>query len=349
MIIALASSKLTRYSTITMATCEPKRCNAYSDDLRWRMIYQRCALGLTYETIATSLCVDKATVSRTVDLFERTGGVMKKAYDGVNLPRKLTDTVQFIILHLVLERPGILLREIQAEIKYLAGQELAASTICRFLHRQGFSRQKMQLIAFQRDEALRLTYATEVSIYKADMFIFLDETGTDRRNAIRKYAYSLRGKPARSHKLLVRGERVSAIALMSCSGILDCRLVHGAVDGDTFYSFIQGSVLPHLMPFDGNNPHSVVVMDNASIHHVDGIVSMIQEVGALVLFLPPYSPDYNPIEETFSKVKSTIKAHETEMEIGGMEIEDIVLAAFSSITQDDCYNWISNAGVYTMD
>ena len=51
---------------------------------------------------------------------------------------------------------------------------------------------------------------------------------------------------------------------------------------------------------------SIVVMDNASIHHVDGIVDMIQEVGAMVMFLPPYSPDFNPIEELFQMVwKST--------------------------------------------
>ncbi len=49
------------------------------------------------------------------------------------------------------------------------------------------------------------------------------------------------------------------------------------------------------MPFDGNNPNSVVILDNCSIHHVDGVVDMIHKVGALVHFLPPYSPDYNPI------------------------------------------------------
>jgi transposase len=55
-------------------------------------------------------------------------------------------------------------------------------------------------------------------------------------------------------------------------------------------------------------------MDNASIHHVDGIMDLITGVGALLIFLPPYSPDYNPIEEAFSKVKTLIKAYEEEME-----------------------------------
>ncbi len=111
-------------------------------------------------------------------------------------------------------------------------------------------------------------------------------------------------------------------------GVLDCTVVKGAV-GDVFYDFVQSNLLPHLMPFNGFNPLSVVVL--TSIHHVDGIQSMIEEVGALVLYLPPYSPDYNPIEEAFGNVKAITKAYEQEMGSRGM-----VLASFSHITPHDC-------------
>ena len=53
--------------------------------------------------------------------------------------------------------------------------------------------------------------------------------------------------------------------------------------------------------------HSVVIMDNTAIHHVDEVIKMIQGIGAMVLYLPPYSPDYNPIEEAFSKVKALVR------------------------------------------
>ena len=208
------------------------------------------------------------------------------------------------------------------------------------------SQKKKQIIAKQRDEELRSKFADEVSIYNADMFIFLDETGTDRRDALRRYSYSWRGKPAKVHKLLVRGQHMTAITLMSCTGILDCRIEYGTVDGDKFYDFVQKSLLPHLIPFNGTNPHSVVVLDNASIHHVEGIQRLIEEVGALVLYLPPYSPDYNPIEEAFSKVKAITKAYEAEMEVGEMEIEDILLASFSHITPEECRSWIADSGIY---
>ena len=96
-------------------------------------------------------------------------------------------------------------------------------------------------------------------------------------------------------------------------GVLECTMVSDSVNGDTFYAFLHSKLLPLLMPFDGKNPHSIVIMDNDSIHHVDGIMDLITGVGALLIFLPPYSPDYNPTEEAFSKVKTLIKAYE-EME-----------------------------------
>ena len=71
---------------------------------------------------------------------------------------------------------------------------------------------------------------------------------------------------------------------------------------------------------------------------------MIEQVGVIVHFLPPYSPDLNPIEEAFSKVKSELKHVEKTMDID--DIETLALAAFSSITQEDCLGWISHCKIY---
>jgi len=103
------------------------------------------------------------------------------------------------------------------------------------------------------------------------------------------------------------------------------------------------------MPFDGANPYSIVILDNASVHHVlDGITDMIQEVGALVMYLLPYSPDYNLIEELFFKLKS-IKSYERELQSQAMTMEDIVLSSFCHITAEDCCNWIANSGICIKD
>ena len=247
-----------------------------------------------------------------------------------------------MILHCVLRRPGIYLHEIVKELKRTLGVEVALSTVCIFLKKSGFTRQRLRVSAIQRDSFLRLKYISEVSLYDRDMMIFLDETGSDRRNSIKRYGYSIRGRPLISEKLLVCGKRISAIAFMSVNGMLDCKTVAGSVDGGTFYDFVQTSLLHHLMPFDGYNPHSVVILDNCSIHHMEETVRMIEEIGAIVHFLPPYSPDFNPIEEAFSKVKATLKLLDQEADMGE-DPQNLVLSAFTSITPEDCQSWIDHA------
>ena len=95
-----------------------------------------------------------------------------------------------------------------------------------FLHESGFTRQRLKHVALQQDAFLRELYVSDVSLFSTDMFVFVDETGADRRNVLCKYGYSLRNKPAVDHALLVRGERISAIACMSVSGILDVKTVN---------------------------------------------------------------------------------------------------------------------------
>ena len=96
----------------------------------------------------------------------------------------------------------------------------------------------------------------------------------------------------------------------------------------------------HLMK---KKTQSVVIMDNCIIHHGHE-VKMIREMGAVVHVLPPYSPDYAPVEEAFSKVKLQLKAMESEAEV--LDLEILLLAAFSSITPENCQQWIKNAGIY---
>ncbi len=202
----------------------------------------------------------------------------------------------------------------------------------------------MIIAAKQRSDVLRAEYLLDVSIYKGhpELFVFVDETGADRRDAMRKFAYSLRGKPATARKLMVRGHRVSAVVGISCSGILDFHTTLTTVDAEKFKHYVEDALVPFLQPFNGVNAHSVVVLDNASIHHVEDVVDTIQRTGALVQFLPPYSPDMNPIEHTFAQLKSVLKANEDNWE--DLETETMVIAALNTITAAECQSWISHCG-----
>ena len=90
------------------------------------------------------------------------------------------------------------------------------------------------------------------------------------------------------------------------------------------------------------------MLDNASILHVDEVVELLHSLGATVLFLPPYSPDYNPIEEAFSKVKFLIGDYEVDAEMQTMNMQEIILTVFSKITREDCQQWITHCGIYNM-
>ena len=138
--------------------------------------------------------------------------------------------------------------------------------------------------------------------------------GSHRRDQKRKFAYSLRGRTSTAKRFLFRGEHITAIAAMTCSKILEFWTVVEGVTADVFDKFMANALLQHLQPFNGVNPCSVMIMDNPMIHHAGDILKLAENMGLLIYYLPPYSPDLNPIEEAFSKVKSVLKA----MKIIGM-------------------------------
>ena len=177
--------------------------------------------------------------------FPNSGSVDKKRYSRSDSLQTLTPPLQLHVLHCVLMNPGIYLKEVQQDLYDTTAAEVSLSAICRFLQRVGFSRQKLKLVAKQRDEDLRAQFACDVAMYNPEMLIFLDETGSDKRNCLRKYGYSLRDRPAVSQKLLVCGRRVSVIAFMSVYGMLDMKVVEGNVDSDVYCDFVE-TVTPSL-------------------------------------------------------------------------------------------------------
>ena len=167
------------------------------------------------------------------------------------------------------------------------------------------------------------------------MIVWIDETGSDCRNSIRAYGHGLRGLTPVKHQLKVWGKRISAIGVMTTDGIKDVFVQEGPVNGDVFEYFVRTTLLPILMPYNSHNKHSVVVMDNVSIHHLETVQDMILGVGAIICFLPPYSPDLNPIEKVFSKVKTYLKANDM-LYLATLSPRFFVVDAFLIVTQEDC-------------
>ena len=93
---------------------------------------------------------------------------------------------------------------------------------------------------------------------------------------------------------------------MSSSGVLAYELSTGSTDSMKFMNFLRGSLIPSMQPFP--DKHSVIIMDNCSIHHTQEVKDLIENSGIVLFYLPPYSPDYNPAEELFSYLKYYLKS-----------------------------------------
>lgn len=176
-----------------------------------------------------------------------------------------------VLFRLILANPGIYLCEIQDEILRMFGVYVCVSTICKTLKNMGCTSQAMHRLAIQRSDEKRAKFMADISLYDVSMLVWLDETGCDNRNCWRKHGYSMRGIPPCDNRLLVRGTRYSAIPVVSLEGIYDAYIAQGNMNGERFVKFVWECVVPILLPFDGSNPRSVGVMDNASIHHVQEI------------------------------------------------------------------------------
>ena len=153
------------------------------------------------------------------------------------------------------------MREMQQKVFAITGIWASCATLCRTAKRLGLTRQKMRNISLRRSEIERGAYMADISVFHPEMLVFVDETGSERKNSIRRYGYGLRGMTPVQHQLFVHGKRISAIGVLSTRGIEDAYIVEGNVSGATFLQFTYRSL---LQPFDGINPLSVVVMDNAA-------------------------------------------------------------------------------------
>jgi transposase len=130
--------------------------------------------------------------------------------------------------------------------------------------------------------------------------IFIDETWA-KTNMTRVRGRALRGQRLIDKTPHGHWQTTTLIAALGCQGIRCSTVVDGAVNGDVFTAFVRQVLVPALQPGD------IVVMDNLSSHKSERVRALIEAAGASLRFLPPYSPDLNPIENVFSKIKQLLR------------------------------------------
>ena len=170
----------------------------YSTDLRWRAVWLHLTHQLDVKDIALKLCICQKSVKRYLTLFTLTGDV-EPATQQHGPPTLLGDFEELVLFRMISDFSGIYLHEIQAKFADRFGTDVSAATLCRTLKRMGCTRQVIQHIALQQSDELRARFMAEISLYDPAMLVWIDESGCDRRDSMRKYGYSLRGIPPRSH------------------------------------------------------------------------------------------------------------------------------------------------------
>jgi transposase len=166
----------------------------------------------------------------------------------------------------------------------------------------------------------------------AQNLIFLDESGVNLA-LNRLNARSAKGGRAHGKCPQKWGKNVSIIGAIGLKGVVASANIMGAVDGLTFEAFIAQRLVPQL--WEG----ACVIMDNCSIHLGKEIHELISQAGARLIYLPAYSPEFSPIENFWSKVKSILRSLEARTYA---DLEKALKEAFEQVSLEDIENWFTN-------
>jgi len=191
--------------------------------------------------------------------------------------------------------------------------------------------------ATERDEWLRAAWRVMLAgTVDSRKLVFVDEMGTNT-SLSPQYAYSPKGRRAYAQVPRSRGVNTTLLASMSLEGMGPCLAVEGSTTATFFEAYVEGVLAPTL------RRGQIVVMDNVGAHKGERVRELIEERGCQLLYLPPYSPDFTPIEEAFPKIKGALRkagarTHEAIIEALG--------SAISRVTASDARGYFEHGGYH---
>jgi transposase len=193
--------------------------------------------------------------------------------------------------------------------------------------------QKKSLHAIERDSEANLQRRKEflqaIQAISPERLIYLDQSGVTT-SMTRLYARCLGGK--RIHEATPGGhwKILTILSAMSLRGLIATMTIEEPTDSDIFLAYVEQVLCPALHAGD------VVVMDNLSSHKVHGVRALIEAQGAQVLYLPPYSPDLNPIEKAWAKLKQLLRSTKARTQ---QALDQAISDLLPSITAQDAHAW----------
>jgi transposase len=308
----------------------------YSRDLRQRIVDTVTRRDGTIDQIAQRFLVSISFVTRLLQLYRGTGSVEPRPHGGGH-PAVLTPEDLERLRELIRDRPDATLEECRVHL----GSSCSLATISRALSRLGLPRKKKVPRAAEQDspevQEQRRAFCEALADVDPRRLVFVDECGANTAMT-------------RTHGRAPAGQRVysdapghwDSITLtcgMRLSGAMAAVAFPGATNTVQFEDYVAEVLVPELRPGD------VVIWDNVKPHKSEEAVEAVEEAGARVVPLPPYSPDLTPIEEMVSKVKGVVRSI-------AARTTGAVYAAFASglheVTLEDIAGWFGDRAAYAM-
>ncbi|KAI7933643.1 hypothetical protein MJO28_017540 [Puccinia striiformis f. sp. tritici] len=252
--------------------------------------------------------IHKKTMDWWLRLYESTRSVVRNpsTYRDRGRPLAISSEAREFLLDVLQHEPTLYLDELQVHLEAMTGVHHPISTIHDDLRSRLQLSRKVAMTVHPGQSAIRrANYICEIAEIPSEYLVFTDEAGVSQDTHRRKIGWSRRG--FRTRRIYRRHDamRVNVLPAVSLDGILCSIAQPGSITRLDMEYFVEQVLMPSMNPYPG--PNSVLIMDNAQIHHGGRIQEICDLHRVRLIYLPPYSPDFNPIEKVFSVLKSRLK------------------------------------------
>jgi transposase len=306
----------------------------YSNDLRVRVI-RVVEGGGAARAAARQFAIGDSTAIRWAKRWRETGSYEAKSNKGQS--RSPLKKYELWLLELVRREPDLTLEEIQCRLlderQQKAGLDLFGGSSTATA-----SASKKSVRAAEQDRpdvaAARAAWVDDQAKLDPERLVFIDETGTSTNMA------RLRGRAPRGERLVGKipqghWKTTTFVAGLRATALTAPCVIDGPMNGNAFLAYVEQVLAPSLKPGD------IVVLDNLSAHKVPSVREAIEAAGARLLYLPPYSPDFNPIEQLFAKLKALLR-RAAERSVAGLW--NRIAGLLDQFPPNECANYFRNAG-----